>query len=235
MTKRNTIVLAAVMLLPFLLPPSAPTAEMEEPERPVIDQAFDPEKEARILEVANLPLEEAFAKLKTTEFLTNQPFLHKAIFIAFDHCRADAIALSIEIIRRPIFKVTNGVTVSRADDFYVAKNVLHVFPDEAFNSLSQLYGKTDPVTKGNMIRVFGQMAGGKKIRRLLIEALDDKMFCEEEHPEMSGEPLRICDVAYNELVLRYDIKNVLRTIGSSHSLEIRNYHIDVLKDMLSTF
>jgi hypothetical protein len=234
MIKHNRILFTAIVL-PFLLAPAALATEMNEPERPVVDQAFDAEKEARTQAVANLHLEEAFATLKAAEFLTNEPLLHKTIFTAFDHRKADAIALSIQTIRQPIFKVTDGTTVSRADDFYVAKNVLHVFPNEAFSSLRELYGKTDPVTKGNIVRVFGQMAGGEKIRNLLIDALDDKMFCEEEHPETSGEPLRICDVAYNQLVLRYRIENVARTIGSAHELEIRNYHIDVLKEMLSTF
>jgi hypothetical protein len=232
MIRYNSIVLTGV-LLAFSLARAAVAIETDEPERPVVDQVFDAEKEATIRAVASLPLEEAFVKLKTAEFLTNEPLLHKTIFAAFDHRKTDAIALSIKNIRLPIFKVTDGMTVSRADDFYVAKNILHVFPDEAFGSLSELYGKTGPVAKGNMVRVFGQMAGGEKIRSLLIEALDDKMFCEEEYPEISGEPLRICDVAYNQLVLRYKIPNVLRTIGSSHSLEIRNYHIDLLRDLLS--
>jgi len=233
MIRHSSIVFTAA-LLPFLLAPAVLATEMDEPERPVVDQVFDAEKEATIQTVASLPLEEAFGRLKTAEFLTNEPFLHKAIFVAFGHRRSDAIALSIKIIRLPIFKVTDGITVSRTDDFYVAKSILHVFPDEAFSSLSELYGKTGPVAKGNMVRVFGQMVGGEKIRRLLLEALDDKMFCEEEYPEISGEPFRICDVAYNQLVLRYKVPNVLRTIGSSHSLEIRNYHIDLLKDILST-
>ena len=44
--------------------------------------------------------------------------------------------------------------------------------------------------------------------------------------------MRICDVAYNQLVLRYRIKNVLRTIGPIYRPENRDYHISVLKGRL---
>ncbi len=76
------------------------------------------------------------------------------------------------------------------------------------------------------------MAGGDVIRLLLIEALDDDTSCEDRLPETVGEPLRICDVAYNQLVLRYNIKGVLRTIGTVHNLEAREYHIQKLMDLL---
>ena len=42
-------------------------------------------------------------------------------------------------------------------------------------------------------------------------------------------PLRVCDVAYNLIVLHYGIQNVLRTIGTVHRIEVRDYHIDKLK------
>jgi hypothetical protein len=83
-----------------------------------------------------------------------------------------------------------------------------------------------------MIRVLGGMPGGKKIETVLMEALDDKMFCADDDPEESGLPMRICDVAYNQIVLRCKVKGVLRTIGTGHKLEVRNYHIEILKDLL---
>ena len=50
--------------------------------------------------------------------------------------------------------------------------------------------------------------------------------------ETVGEPLRICDVAYNQLVLRYNVKGVLRVIGTIHKIDVRNYHIEKLKALL---
>jgi hypothetical protein len=76
------------------------------------------------------------------------------------------------------------------------------------------------------------MAGGQSIRELLIDALDDEAFCEDTDPESIGKPLRICDVAYNQLVIRYKIKKVQRVIGSIHAIDMRNQHIRILKDIL---
>ena len=57
----------------------------------------------------------------------------------------------------------------------------------------------------------------------------DKSVCEEKLPESVGDPLRVCDVAYNQIVLHFEIQNVLRTIGTVHRIEVRDYHIDKLK------
>jgi hypothetical protein len=53
--------------------------------------------------------------------------------------------------------------------------------------------------------------------------------CEETLPESLGDPLRLCDVAYNQIVLHFEIQNALRTIGTVHKIEIRDYHIDKVK------
>jgi len=98
--------------------------------------------------------------------------------------------------------------------------------------LVSLYERGDAVTKGNIIQAAGNMAGGGEIRKLMIRALDDTSAYEEENPDSPGEPLRICDVAYNQLVLRYTITNVLRTISPLHSIATRDYHIAILKGML---
>lgn len=117
-------------------------------------------------------------------------------------------------------------------DLYVAKKILQVFPEEAVNDLQDLYRMGDPITRRNVLYAAGKMAGGQAVQNMLIEALDDKSFSEESDPEMIGEPLRICDAAYNQLVLRYRIRNVLRAIGNAHRIEVRDYHIDILKDLI---
>jgi HEAT repeat protein len=121
--------------------------------------------------------------------------------------------------------------VHRAKDLYIGKKMFEVFPGEAIPKLLKLYETGDATTRGNVIRVSGNLAG-PEITALLVNALDDKTFCDPEDPEVEGLPMRICDVAYNQLVLRYRIKNVLRTIGPIYRPENRDYHIAVLKGRL---
>jgi hypothetical protein len=68
-------------------------------------------------------------------------------------------------------------------------------------------------------------------RYVLMNALEDKSVCEENFSDSVGEPLRVCDVAYNLIVLHYQVKDVLRTIGTVHRIEVRDYHIDLLKSI----
>ena len=226
--KRITIAILTVSFLVFL----NAVVGAEEPTRPAVDNTFDSKKEAKIQELTSLSIREAFNRLKGIDFFVNEDLLHKAIFSTFKYRRKEAIDFGINYLKLPVREIIDGKLVSRGDDFYVAKKILHVFPDGAVDSLLDLYSTGDAVAKGNVIRVAGKMAGGQAIRSLLIEALDDKSFCEERYPEMLGEPLRICDVAYNQIVLRYMIRNVLRTIGTAHRIEIRDYHINILKSSL---
>jgi hypothetical protein len=89
---------------------------------------------------------------------------------------------------------------------------------------------TGPEIRANVIYIIGDMDGGKAVDALLIEALYDTSVCREATGESLGEPLRICDMAYNQLVIRYSMKNVLRTIGTGHSINVRNYHIGELQN-----
>ena len=95
-----------------------------------------------------------------------------------------------------------------------------------------LYSRSDAATRGNIVRASGKIPGDDPVRDFLILALDDKSPCEEEGLDALGEPLRVCDVAYNQLVLRYNVKRVLRTLGPMHRIEVREYHIGVLKTKL---
>ena len=208
------------------------TARAEEPERPRVDFTFSKSKEQKITEISSLSIENCFTRLKDIDFVIDENLMYKAIYSSFAHRRSEAINYAMNYLSLPIKDVNTGVGRSRTQEFYVAKKVLHVFPDEAAYKLLELYGNSDPVTRGNIIRVLGRMANGQSIRNLLIDALDDKTPCEERYPEMSGEPLRVCDVAYNQLVLRYKIQDVLRTIGTVHKIEIRDYHINILRDRL---
>jgi hypothetical protein len=137
----------------------------------------------------------------------------------------------VELTAGPAIDVRSKV-VSRQTDIYIARKIFQVFPEDATKKLTMLYDRGDAITKGNVIMASGSVAGGPTIRNLLIRALDNKIFCEEQTEETLGEPMRVSDVAYNQLVLRYGIKDVLRTIGPSHSIEVRDYHIALLKGIL---
>jgi len=116
--------------------------------------------------------------------------------------------------------------------FYISKMVLATFPHKSIAALNRMYRISDSSAKGNVIKVLGSVPKEGQVEHLLVAALDNKAFCEEEDPEIVGYPLRVCDVAYNQMVLRHKIKGVLRTIGTSHRMEVRDYHINVLKKQL---
>jgi hypothetical protein len=166
-------------------------------------------------------------RLKAQDFLAEKDYLNKAIYIAFANRKVEAVRFALRYM-----KIQNTDSVEGSRDLYLAKKILQIFPEDAEDKLLDQYNNGNAITKKNVIYAVGEMAGGDTIRPLLIDALDDDTFCEQDLPELVGEPLRICDLAYNQLVLRYGIKNVLRTIGTVHRIEVRDYHIDRLKDLL---
>lgn len=226
--KYNVAIILTISFLVLLITP----VNAAEPQRPDVNHAFDFEKEAKINEVSGLAPEGAFERLKGVDFVTNEDLLHKAIFKTFEHRKAEGIALALGYLGLPVMEIKNGKLVNRTGDFYVAKKILEIFPSESVDALLMLYKKGDAVTKGNVIRASGKIAGGQPIRNLIIKALDDKTFCEKENLEMGGEPLRVSDVAYNQLILRYRVENVRRSIGNADTIKVRDSHIDILKKRL---
>jgi hypothetical protein len=222
------IALACVSVLTFLVV----SANAIEPQRPDVSRVFDADKDSKINKVAILPTADAFKGLRGADFTANEDVLHKAIFQSFRNRKKEAISLALNYVKSPLIQEKDGEIVRSGSEFYVAKKILQVFPDEAIGELMKLYRAGNSTAKGNVIRVIGGMAGGPEIRDMLVNALDDKTISGEEDPEVAGEPLRICDEAYNQLVLRYRVKNVLRTIGPGHRIEVRDYHIGILKAKL---
>ena len=164
--------------------------------------------------------------------MVNRDLTYKAIYIAYIDRKAEAISLAQVYLMSPLIEYVDGRQVSIVRDFNVAKKIFEVFPDEATPILITLYNRSDEITRGNIIRALGGVSGGHLIKDLLVKALDDKSFAEEETPDVSGEPLRVCDMAYNQIVLRYGVRNVLRTISSAHKIETRDYHINILRGLL---
>jgi hypothetical protein len=229
MQRKIGLIIAVTGLLVW---PAAPAGGAE-PEKPFVDGVFDVEKELKINEIAGLPVEEALKRLTGMEFLTDEELLNKSVSKAFGHRKTEAIASALDRLRLPAVERGDGGVVNRSTEFHVCKKVMEVFPEEAAGKVLLLYRDGDEVTRGNLIRASGRMAGGTAIRTLLLDALDDQTVAgDAAHPEMMGAPLRICDIAYNQLVLRYAIRDVLRTIGTVHKIENRDHHINILKGLL---
>jgi len=229
---KTKIIAAAITVCTLILLVGLSNAK--EPLRPSVGYKFDAEKEAKIRELKDLSLEEAFEKLKDVDFMLNPDFLNKAIFTSFKHRTAQAIDYCIAELGLPRTWMVDG-EMQRRQDFYIATQTFRVFPHESLPRLLELYSIAEPMTKGNIIVVLGNMEGGEAIRNLLIRALYDKTFCNEQNPEIDEKPFRICDEAYNQLLFRYKIykrKKGLPFITDSNSINARDHYIDLLKNRL---
>ncbi len=203
-----------------------------EPTKPRTDFKLEAYKEYKVNQLAREEVVEAFAQLKNEDFQSDPRLLRKAIHEAFKNRPRQAVRYALgRVASRPPSE-DPAVWNRGASDEAVGKNILKIFPEEAGDMLPEAFYAGTPYTRGNLIRAAGTIAGGENLRGLLIDALYDQDFCEPEAPEMAGLPMRVCDVAYNQLVLRYKIPNVARAIGVSHSISARDYHIDQLKQIL---
>ena len=203
----------------------------EEPSRPNVDTDLSPVKEAKIDAARALRVKDGLARLKEEVFIEEDNYLKKAIHVTFVDRSEEAVDTAINLLKEPRVKIENNKRKDRTKEMFVAKKILQTFPDESLPKISEAYNTGNNTTKSNLIETLGNMEGDEA-RNMLISALDDKTSIETESLEIVGEPMRICDAAYNQLVLRYMIPDVLRTIGSVHTLEQRDYHISILKEKL---
>ena len=190
------------------------------------------ETEPKSSERTALSPEQALGGLMDDELIYDENLSHKVISAVFGRRKTEAIALAMNQMTLPVMETGGGRLQSRVHDFVLAKRVLEAFPEDSVSRLVELYSRSDAATRGNIVRASGKIPGDDPVRDFLILALDDKSPCEEEGLDALGEPLRVCDVAYNQLVLRYNVKHVLRTLGPMHRIEVREYHIGVLKTKL---
>ena len=185
----------------------------------------DPIKEAKIQQLTNLSTEDVFQNLKREDFFYDNEFLKRGIGRAFKNRKKEGVRFAISYIQTG--KKTRDV--EKAKNFHVAKKILQTFPDESQGYLAELYSSGDPGIRRNVVIIVAGMPSSDFTRSILTNALEDKSVCEEQLSESVGDPLRVCDVTYNQIVLHYGIQNVLRTIGTVHRIELRDYHIDKLK------
>lgn len=214
----------------FCLMSFAAFAAPQEPELPDTEEVFDSETEEEIDQVVGLPAAEVIGRLSDIKFIGNEKALNKAVFKSFNHRKQDGLNAAIEKIRMPLVEKKDGKIVNRTADFNVAKRIVEVFPADSSDSLVRMYQSGSEFEKVNVIRASG-LVSNQKIKKFLLSALEDKTVVDERFPnaDMIGQPMRICDHAYNQLVLRYSVQNVLRTLSTIHAPADRDYHIGTLK------
>jgi hypothetical protein len=231
MMKSGRCIPRVVLLVIACLAAVVTVTKASEHPNPDTRRIFDDKTEDKINKTSILGSTEAFERLKEVDFIVADDRLNKAIYKTFDHRKNEGIGISFAKLSLPEREIVDGRVIHRTRDLYIGKKIFEAFPEESIPGLLKLYERGDSTTRGNVIRVSGNLPG-PAVAGLLIRALDDKTYCEQEDPETDGPPMRICDLAYNQLVLRHQIKNVLRTIGPVHRLENREYHISVLKGRL---
>jgi len=187
---------------------------------------FGTEQEQRLNELERLDLKSVLEELTSPAFFSEEEYLDEAIYRSFNYRVSDAVAFMMRFVHSTQTAGEGGRSL------YIAKRVFQVFPNDSLGPLLDLYSMSGPRVRANVIYAIGQMSGDPAVRSLLTEALYDESICQEMTAETVGEPLRICDVAYNQLVIRYKFDNMLRTIGTAHALDVRDYHIDLLRAKL---
>jgi hypothetical protein len=204
-------------------------ADAKEPTRPELNIVFSPEKEERLSNLEKLSVGDCFEELKDTVFFIDDDYLNKAAYKCFKKDIDEAIEYAIEYLKQPA-KTVEGEMVTMNDNHYVAKAVMRVFALESENKLFIAYRNGSAETRAHLLYAMGMMAS-KKAKNQLIEALDDKAVYEETYPEMEGEPMRVCDMAYNQLRLRYaeELVDLPRTIANLHRIELRDSYIHEMR------
>lgn len=221
------IVLFAALPLTCLIAGAAPA--------PIASAAMANRATDAIGRLEGMTTEESFESLQSAEFsfLGRADLMRQIAPVVFAKRERQVVRHSLRQLKKPRLEMRGGRWVDRGDSHYVAKNILRGLPDVALPEILWLYRKADPMTKGNLIYVLGGMQDDRGvIMGLLVDALDDKTPSQYENPEVIGTPLRICDLAYNQLILRQKVHGVIRIIGNIHPTETRELNIGKLKDLL---
>ena len=185
-------------------------------------------QQADMAEMKKVPMKNAFAVLAEPKYAANTQLCETAVSQAFAGKEDEAVTHALAKLQSPdLMADYTGICELNA-----AKTVLSQFADISIPRLLAIYPQSNIISKAKLLATAGPMACDNEVRNMFIAALDDASFTVNDNPELVGEPLRICDIAYNQLVLNLKINEVLRVIGTGMSEEIRDYHIDVLKKKL---
>lgn len=230
---KTGVILIQVLCIGCFLAISTPSGA-DQTDQGTGNLSSDSGPQAALARLPDMDLKQAFKELRNKHFVVNESLMNEAAVTAFGHRKREAIELACQYIRLPIVENVEGKVFSRSEEFRIAKSVLQAFPDAALKRLWGLYFSTqDAVTRGNIVLALGGMQDDPRMGALLLEALDDKAFYGGYDPEAEGDPLRVCDLAYNQITAHYEIKDVLRTIGNVYAVHVRDDHINHLKKLIS--
>ena len=178
-----------------------------------------------------LSFHRVFETLRLLGYIHNEQLSHTVVLQAFGHRRAEAVEQALAQLSLPLIERTEEGRQSHIRALIVARRILEAFPEQAVPALQDLYARSNAITRGNIIRACWKIPG-EPVRNLLLAALSDPAPCEEADWISGGSPMRLCDLAYNQLVLRYQVRGVLRTLAPAYSTPVREYHLGVLKAKL---
>jgi hypothetical protein len=195
--------------------------------------ALTPDEAALGRALARLSVVQALNRLTRADFVGDDFVPQAVLSIAFGDRRAEAVAAAVRWIQRPTRKTGWGTATSSVREQIAAAAVLKAFPDESSGALVELYLGGDATVRGNVVRAAGAISFNPVLHELLVAALEDASPCEEGGADSVGEPMRVCDAAYNQLVLWDNLTDCLRVIGPAHRLEVRDYHIALLQKRLN--
>lgn len=212
---------------------SLTTLKTQAIEQPIEYAVADINYTRKISEMNELSAPQILDELEDDNFVSDDDLMIDAIAGSLGNKEEQAVNEAIERIRTFNRKRFDPAAARyRPRKFYSAKKVVNFFADVSADKLIKLCDDKDPFVRGNAVNAAGELSDIPPVKNRLIKALDDKSASEEQTPETFGWPLRVCDMAYNQLVLYENIENVLRAIGTGLAIEDRNYHIDILKQKL---
>lgn len=229
MYTKKLILLTSIMIMQISMA-SLVNAEESESPQPRIYAGLTARKEAKISFLKTMAVKDVIQNIQDEDFIIDDGYANRAINVALADRKEESLDTALDLLKRPKVEIIDGRRTNRSDQILVAKKILQVFQEEGLNRISGIYSSSEPTAKANFIEALGGMSGSEP-NDMLVAALDDKSFCEAD-PETEGEPMRVCDAAYNQLVLKYKIPDVLRTIGPAYTIDQRDYFISVLKEKL---
>jgi hypothetical protein len=191
------------------------------------------ENDARLRRLARGSSSAVFDVLRQPEFVHDGPASRALVLAAFNERRTEAIENALAQLSLPLIERGDEARQSRIRSVIAARRIFEAFPEESVGPLLRLYDDSDAPTRGSIIRVAGKIPADGAIRPLLMGALGDERPSEGDNWNSGGAAMRVCDDAYNELVLRYQVQGVLHTVSHALPLEERRYHVARLKEKLA--
>lgn len=192
---------------------------------------LDPARQRRLRGLAACPTTLLPRRLRSPEYLASAALLRLAARTGYERRPSEGLAMAIGVLTdlaaSPLAADARTRT-TQSERWAVARAVLTAFPEAAVPRLIELYDGGDAVTQGLVLQAMGPIDDDGAVDAVLLAALEDRRPCDRGAGESLGEPLRLCDVAYNQIVLRHGLRGVQRVLGSSHRIAVRDDQIATL-------